>query len=276
MFDPLFSLSGFAVGMLVGMTGVGGGALMTPLLILLFGVHPSTAVGTDLLYAAITKTGGSLVHGFARSVDWRVVRRLAAGSTPATLLTLFVLSKLSLHGDAARSLITVVLSLALFVTSFILVFGQSLVALYRARMSELDPRRTALVTVLVGATLGVLVTISSVGAGAMGVVALLILYPQMPMARVVGSDIAHAVPLTLISGLGHWGMGAVDWHIIGSLLVGSLPGIFIGSYFAIRVPERALRLVLAATLFVVAGRIAYEHVGAASDMITAFTRRVPN
>jgi uncharacterized membrane protein YfcA len=276
MIDPLFSLSGFAVGVLVGMTGVGGGALMTPLLILLFGVHPATAVGTDLVYAAITKTGGSVVHGFARSVDWRVVRRLAAGSTPATLLTLFVLSKLSLHGDAARSLVTVVLSLALFVTSFILVFGQSLVALYRARMSSLDPRRTALFTVLVGATLGVLVTISSVGAGAIGVVALLMLYPQMPMARVVGSDIAHAVPLTLIAGLGHWGMGAVDWHIIGSLLVGSLPGIFIGSYFAIRVPERALRLVLATTLFVVASRIAYEHAGAASDMITAFTRRVPN
>jgi uncharacterized membrane protein YfcA len=275
MIDPLYSFSGFAVGMLVGMTGVGGGALMTPLLILLFGVHPATAVGTDLLYAAITKTGGSLVHGFARSVDWRVVRRLAAGSTPATLLTLFVLSKLNLHGDAARSLITVVLSLALFVTSFVLVFGQSLVALYRARLSDLDPQRTALVTVLVGATLGVLVTISSVGAGAIGVVALLMLYPQMPMARVVGSDIAHAVPLTLIAGLGHWGMGAVDWHIIGSLLVGSLPGIFIGSYFAIRIPERALRLVLATTLFVVASRIAYEHVGAASDMITAVTRRVP-
>jgi len=276
MIDPLFSLSGFAVGVLVGMTGVGGGALMTPLLILLFGVHPATAVGTDLVYAAITKTGGSLVHGFARSVDWRGVRRLAAGSTPATLLTLFVLSKLSLHGDAARSLVTVVLSLALFVTSFILVFGQSLVALYRARMSSLDPRRTALVTVLVGAMLGVLVTISSVGAGAIGLVALLMLYPQMPMARVVGSDIAHAVPLTLIAGLGHWGMGAVDWHIVGSLLVGSLPGIFIGSYFAIRVPERALRLVLATTLFMVASRIAYEHAGAASDMITAFTRRVPN
>jgi hypothetical protein len=249
---------------------------MTPLLILLFGVHPSTAVGTDLLYAAATKTGGSLVHGFARSVDWRVVRRLAAGSTPATLLTLFVLSKLNLHGDAARSLITVVLSLALFVTAFVLVFGQSLVVLYRSRMSDLDPRRTVLVTILVGATLGVLVTISSVGAGAIGVVALLMLYPQMPMARIVGSDIAHAVPLTLIAGLGHWGMGAVDWHIIGSLLVGSLPGIFIGSYFAIRIPERALRLVLATTLFVVASRIAYEHIGAASDMITAFTRGVSN
>jgi len=276
MIDPLYSLSGFAVGMLVGMTGVGGGALMTPLLILLFGVHPATAVGTDLLYAAITKTGGSLVHGLARSVDWRVVRRLAAGSTPTTLLTLLVLSRLSLHGDAARGLITIVLSLALFATSFVLVFGQSVVALYRARVSDVDTKRTALATVLVGATLGVLVTISSVGAGALGVVALLMLYPRMPMARVVGSDIAHAVPLTLIAGLGHWGMGAVDWSIIESLLVGSLPGIFIGSYFAIRIPERALRLVLATTLFVVASRIAYDHAAAASDMLTAFTRRVPN
>jgi|ERR1041385_1072401 uncharacterized membrane protein YfcA len=276
MIDPLYSLSGFAVGMLVGMTGVGGGALMTPLLILLFGVHPATAVGTDLLYAAITKTGGSLVHGLARSVDWRVVRRLAAGSTPTTLLTLLVLSRLSLHGDAARGLITIVLSLALFATSFVLVFGQSVVALYRARVSDVDTKRTSLATVLVGATLGVLVTISSVGAGALGVVALLMLYPRMPMARVVGSDIAHAVPLTLIAGLGHWGMGAVDWSIIESLLVGSLPGIFIGSYFAIRIPERALRLVLATTLFVVASRIAYDHAAAASDMLTAFTRRVPN
>ncbi len=276
MIDPLYSLSGFVVGMLVGMTGVGGGALMTPLLILLFGIHPATAVGTDLLYAAATKTGGSLVHGFARSVDWRVVKRLAYGSTPATVLTLIVLSQLNLNGEAMRSLITFVLSFALFATALILIFGQPLVAMYRARVSELDPRRTATATVLFGALLGVLVTISSVGAGAIGVVVLIMLYPQMPMARIVGSDIAHAVPLTLVAGLGHWGMGAVDWGIMGSLLAGSLPGIFIGSYFAIRIPERALRVVLATTLFVVASRLAYEHATAASSILTAFTRRVPN
>jgi uncharacterized protein len=272
MIDPLYSLSGFAVGMLVGMTGVGGGSLMTPILILLFGIHPATAVGTDLLYAAATKTGGSLVHGFARSIDWRVVRRLATGSTPATLTTLAILSQTNLSGEATRSLITLVLSIALFATAFVLVFGGPIVALYRARVSELDPRRTAVITILVGAVLGVLVTISSVGAGAMGVIALIMLYPQMPMAKVVGSDIAHAVPLTLIAGLGHWGMGAVDWHIIVSLLVGSLPGIFIGSFFAIRIPERALQLILATTLFVVATRIAYEHGHAASSIFTAFTR----
>jgi uncharacterized protein len=273
MIDPLYSLSGFAVGALVGMTGVGGGSLMTPLLILLFGVHPATAVGTDLLYAAATKTGGSLVHGFARSIDWRVVGRLATGSVPATIVTLAVLSHFNLSGDAARNLITLVLSVALFATAFVLVFGGAIVAAYRARVVEINSQRTAVNTVLVGMVLGVLVSISSVGAGAIGVIALIMLYPQLPIARIVGSDIAHAVPLTLIAGTGHWMMGSVDWHIMGSLLAGSLPGIFVGSYFAMRIPERALRLVLATTLFVVASRIAYDHATAASSIFTAFSGR---
>jgi uncharacterized membrane protein YfcA len=140
-------------------------------------------------------------------------------------------------------------------------------------VAELDPKRTAISTVLVGGLLGVLVSISSVGAGAIGVVALVLLYPQLPMARIVGSDIAHAVPLTLIAGLGHWMMGSVDWHIVSSLLVGSLPGIFVGSYFALRVPERALQLVLATTLLVVASRMAYEQGTAATSVFTAFSRR---
>jgi uncharacterized protein len=273
MIDPLYSLSGFGVGLLVGMTGVGGGALMTPILIMLFGIHPATAVGTDLLYAAATKTGGSLVHGFARSIDWRVVGRLATGSVPATVVTLGALSHFNLSGDAARNLITLVLSIALFATALVLVFGGTIVAAYRARVAEVDPQRTATNTILVGAVLGVLVSISSVGAGAIGVVALIMLYPQLPMARIVGSDIAHAVPLTLIAGIGHWMMGSVNWHIMGSLLVGSLPGIFVGSYFAIRIPERALRLVLATTLFVVASRIAYDNATAATSIFTAFSRR---
>ena len=273
MIDPLYSLSGFAVGLLVGMTGVGCGALMTPILILLFGVHPAMAVGTDLLYAAATKTGGSLVHGFARSIEWRVVRRLASGSIPATVVTLALLSHFNLDGEAASSLITIVLSMALFATAFVLVFGQPIVKLYRARVADLDPRRTARSTVIVGALLGVLVSISSVGAGAIGVIALMLLYPHLPMLKVVGSDIAHAVPLTLVAGIGHWLMGSVDWHIIVSLLAGSLPGIFVGSYFAIRIPERALRLILATTLVVVASRIAYDHATAVSSIFTAFSRR---
>ncbi len=273
MIDPLYALSGFIVGMLVGLTGVGGGSLMTPLLILLFGVHPATAVGTDLLYAAATKTGGSLVHGFAHSIDWRVVRRLASGSLPATGVTLAALSMLDLNGAAAQSLITLVLSGALFVTALVLVFGEKIIAAYRARVVDIEPVRTARTTVLVGAALGVLVSISSVGAGAIGVVALVLLYPRMPMAKIVGSDIAHAVPLTFAAGLGHWMIGSVDWGIIVSLLAGSLPGIFLGSSFAIRIPERALRLVLAATLLVVASRIAYDHATTASAIFTAFTRR---
>jgi len=202
-----------------------------------------------------------------------VVCRLAAGSIPATFITLAVLSHFNLKGDAAGSMITLVLSVALFATAFVLVFGGPIVALYRAGVSELDAKRTAVTTVLVGVLLGVLVSISSVGAGAIGVVILVLLYPHLPMAKIVGSDIAHAVPLTLIAGVGHWMMGSVDWHIIASLLAGSLPGIFVGSYFAIRIPERALQLVLATTLFVVASRIAYDHATAASAIFTAFTRR---
>jgi len=163
MIDPLYSLSGFLVGLLVGMTGVGGGALMTPILILLFGIHPATAVGTDLLYAAATKTGGSLVHGLARSIDWRVVMRLASGSIPATVVTLAVLSHFNLNGEAARGLITLVLSIALFATAMVLVFGGAIVAAYRARVTTLDARRTAGNTVLVGALLGVLVYVFGLG-----------------------------------------------------------------------------------------------------------------
>jgi hypothetical protein len=273
MIDPLYAMSGFFVGLLVGMTGVGGGSLMTPLLILLFGVHPATAVGTDLLYAAATKTGGSVVHGLARSIDWRVVRRLATGSIPATILTVAALSRFDLDSSVARGLITFMLSVALFVTAVALVFGDTLTGLYRSHVRKLDPARTAASTVAVGAALGILVSISSVGAGAIGVVALVLLYPNLPMSRIVGSDIAHAVPLTLIAGGGHWLIGSVDWHIIGSLLAGSLPGIFLGSYVAVRIPERALKLVLATVLFVVAGRLAYEHATSASSVFTAFTRR---
>lgn len=272
MFEIALISAGFFVGIVVGLTGVGGGSLMTPLLILLFGVHPATAVGTDLLYAAATKTGGSLVHGYGRSIDWRVVRLLAAGSVPATCVTIAALSTLNLDGDAASSLITLVLGFALFLTALVLVFGQPIVNWYRGRVAVLDERRTTLSTIFVGAVLGVLVTISSVGAGAIGVMALMLLYPHLSMVKVVGSDIAHAVPLTLIAGMGHWWMGSVDWHIFASLLAGSLPGIFVGSYFAIRIPERALRIVLATTLFIVASRIVYDHATAASSIFTALVR----
>jgi uncharacterized protein len=253
--DLLYSISGFAVGVLVGMTGVGGGALMTPLLIILFGVHPATAVGTDLLYAAATKSGGTLVHGLQRTIDWRVVGRLAAGSLPATAVTLLGLSLLDIDSVAARGLISGVLSGALLATAAALIFREKILAFYAVRVGELDPRRTAVLTVLVGAVLGMFVSISSVGAGALGVTAVILLYPRLPMARVVGSDIAHAVPLTLVAGIGHWVLGSIDWNLLGSLLVGSLPGIFLGSFVAVRVPDTVLRFSLATTLVLVAGRL---------------------
>ena len=270
--DPLYVVSGFGVGLLVGMTGVGGGSLMTPLLILLFGVHPATAVGTDLLYAAATKTGGSVAHGWARSIHWPAVTRLATGSIPASILTLVVLWQLDLNGESSRSLVNLVLCFALILTAASLIFRKAILQRYRWRLEQLEPATTARATVLVGATLGVLVSISSVGAGAVGVTALLLLYPQLPMARIVGSDIAHAVPLTLVAGIGHWATGAVDWPLMGVLLVGSLPGIVIGSYCANRVPEAALRLVLATTLIVIAGNLASHELHLSSSMITAFAR----
>ncbi len=276
LINPLYAASGFFVGLLVGLTGVGGGSLMTPLLILLFGIHPSTAVGTDLLYASATKTCGSLVHGLGRSIDWRVVARLASGSLPASVLTLTVLWRLNLDSEVARSLINLVLCGALFLTAAALVFRKVIVQRYRPRLDSLSPGATGCATVLVGVALGVLVSISSVGAGAIGVTALLLLYPQMPMVRIVGSDIAHAVPLTLVAGAGHWASGSVDWALMGSLLAGSLPGIVVGSYSAIRVPETALRLVLAATLLVVATKLAVDEWTAPTSVLTAYTKRAPN
>src|ERR1700716_37887 len=269
MIDPLYVVSGFGVGLLVGMTGVGGGSLMTPLLILLFGIHPATAVGTDLLYAAATKTGGSVAHGWAKSIHWPAVIRLGSGRIPASILTLLVLWHFDLNGESSRSLVNLVLCFALILTASSLIFRKALLERYRWRLEQLDPRTTARATVVVGAALCVLVSISSVGAGAVGVTALLLLYPKLPMTRIVGSDIAHAVPLTLVAGAGHWALGAVDWHLMGVLLMGSLPGIVIGSYSALRVPETVLRVTLAVVLLMVAVKIGAQELQLSSTPVTA-------
>jgi hypothetical protein len=270
--QPLYSVTGFAVGLLVGLTGVGGGSLMTPLLILLFGIHPATAVGTDLLYAAATKTAGSAAHGFNRTIDWRVVRLLATGSVPMTVITIVALGHIGINSLAAHDLITVVLTIALFITAATLVFRETIVARYATRLGALQPKQIAILTIVVGAVLGVLVSITSVGAGAIGVTALVLLYPKLPTARIVGSDIAHAVPLTLVAGMGHWFLGSINGDVLISLLVGSIPGILIGSYAAVRIPEIALRLVLAGTLVVVATKLAVDiHPAASNDASVAAT-----
>jgi uncharacterized protein len=269
MIDPLYVASGFAVGLLVGLTGVGGGSLMTPLLILLFGVHPTTAVGTDLLYAAATKTGGSLVHGVGRSIHWPAVIRLASGSLPASVATMLVMWQLNLDASAQRTVVNLVLCFALLLTATSLIFRKAIMERYRRRLEHIDERTTAIATVVTGVALGILVSISSVGAGAVGVTVLLLLYPRLPMATIVGSDIAHAVPLTLVAGTGHWALGSVDWALMGVLLMGSLPGIVIGSYSALRVPETVLRVTLAAVLILVAGKIGMQELHFPSSTITA-------
>jgi uncharacterized protein len=251
-----YALSGFAVGFVVGMTGVGGGSLMTPLLVLLFSVHPVTAVGTDLLYAAITKTCGTAVHHISNTVEWRVLRWLAAGSLPATLVTLLVLRQNNMSSSALAGLISHVLGYALLLTTLSLIFRRYILALAHTLSFYRKPRMRAAATVLLGTLLGVLVSLSSVGAGAIGVTALVLLYPHFPIVRIVGTDIAHAVPLTLVAGLGHFVMGTVDLPLLASLLIGSLPGIALGSLIAPRVPERALRLLLAVVLAVVGLRLA--------------------
>ena len=254
-FQPLYALSGLAVGLLVGLTGVGGGSLMTPLLVLVFGIHPSTAVGTDLLYAAATKTAGTGVHGFKRTVQWKIVGRLAAGSVPATAVTLWLLSQRSGHGAPANGLITTTLGWALIVSAVAILFRNAIVRYFSTKTKALTPAQAAGLTVLLGAVLGVLVSLTSVGAGALGMTVLLVLYPKMDVAKLVGSDIAHAVPLTLLAGLGHWMMGSVNWELLASLLIGSIPGIVIGSLLAARTPDGVLRPILAATLALVGGKL---------------------
>jgi hypothetical protein len=251
--NPLYVLSGLAVGVLVGLTGVGGGSLMTPLLVLMFGIHPTTAVGTDLLYASATKSVGTGVHGFKGTVQWGIVWRLAVGSVPAATVTLVVLAGQEVkHATTVNSVVTMALAWALVATAVAMLFRKTIVAFVTKRIGELSPGRTTALTILLGAILGVLVSLTSVGAGALGMTVLLILYPKTETAKLVGSDIAHAVPLTLLAGIGHWLMGSVDWRLLVSLLCGSIPGIVIGSLLAVRMPDRVLRPILAGTLALVA------------------------
>ncbi len=252
--DPRYVLSGILVGSLVGFTGVGGGSLMTPLLILLFHIHPATAVGTDLFYASATKTSGSLVHGFNRTVDWKVVGRLALGSVPATALTVGALYYLHIDSKATQLIITRVLGGALLFTAISLILRKPMMRWYGEHVSELSHGTVVRLTVLTGVMLGVLVTLSSVGAGAIGVTALVLLYPKMESRRIVGSDIAHAVPLTLVAGLGHSILGTINWHILASLLVGSIPAIMIASMVAARASDTAVRVALSAVLLLVCVR----------------------
>jgi uncharacterized membrane protein YfcA len=262
--NVMYSISGFAVGLLVGVTGVGGGSLMTPLLVFLFGFKPAVAVGTDLLYAAITKTAGVWVHhGKHGSVDWGIVSWLALGSLPFSGLTFLAIKHYMEIGKETTGMITFSLGVALLLTACALLVRAILLRKKQAQKSiddklsamqhagRFSPRWQIPATVLTGAILGVLVTLSSVGAGALGTVALLFLFPRASTLRVVGTDLAHAIPLTALAGMEHFMLGNVDLTLLGSLLIGSIPGIWIGSHLSAKIPERYLRPVLASVLLLI-------------------------
>jgi uncharacterized protein len=253
-FSLAFVFSGFAVGVLVGFTGVGGGSLMTPILILLFNVHPLSAVGTDLLFAAVTKAAGTRVHARRGNVDWKVTGFLLLGSVPGSLATILLLTRLPLRSPAVVHVITMAIAAALIITALGLFFA----AVPRRMSGELRGKNALhgqearpKLTVLLGLALGILVSLTSVGAGAIGMAMLRRLYPSAAIVQLIGSDIAHAVPLTLIAGGGHWLLGDVHWTLLASLLVGSIPGITIASRFASRIPDKVLGRVLAILLLLI-------------------------
>lgn len=251
-------VSGFLTGAIVGMTGVGGGAIMTPVLILLLGIAPSTAVGTDLLFATITKLVAVKVHGSRGTIDWQVVRRMAVGSIPAACVTLLVLYLLSAGRDAG-AVIMPALGLALVLTAVAMMFRTSLQDLgkrWRVGTPADFKRVQPGLTVLAGVALGVMVTMTSIGAGALGTVMLVYLYPlRLTPSRLVGTDLAHAIPVAFIAGLGHLALGNVNFGLLGWLLLGSLPGVWLGSHLSVKAPDAILRHAIAVILLIVGARI---------------------
>ncbi len=245
--DSLAILCGFAVGAIVGMTGVGGGSLMTPLLIGVFRLNPAVAIGTDLWFAAITKTGGAVAHARHGHVDWRITRLMLAGSLPAAVATIAWMHYTGLTKAWAHAL-TLSLGIALLLTAVVMAYRQAWTAVGLRLERWLPEQRKPALTIAVGALLGVLVTLSSIGAGALGATLILILYPRIQAQRLVGTDIAHAVPLTLVAGIGHATLGHVDWGLLGALLIGSLPGIWIGAQLTRRMPDRLVRGLLCVSL----------------------------
>lgn len=242
--DYLLVSAGFGVGLLVGLTGVGGGALMTPMLIV-YGIPPAVAVGTDLVYAALTKSLGSVLHQLQSSIQWRVVGRMALGSLPACAGTLWLLGSWHAGDTGYESVVTVTLGGALVLTAGVTLLRPWLLA---HRTLDLSERTVFVGTVVGGAFIGALVTLSSVGAGALGAAFLLLFYRSLPMATVVGTDLSHAVFLTALAGIGHWHLGAVDLSLLAPLLMGSIPGLYVGARWGRRIRDGVLRPVIAGFL----------------------------
>lgn len=260
MYDSIeYILAGVLVGFCVGVTGVGGGSLMTPILITLFKIEPHIAIGTDLLYAAISKFFGSVVHARKLNIVWPIVIWLAVGSIPASLATTWVLDNYLSHSTHYKAILTMVLGFMLTLTGISIVF-RTQVERFFSRFGkpmtneDIDQQRERLKSkrlqiALMGIVLGIFVTLSSVGAGAFGIMALIIMFPNLPMIRIIGSDVVHAVLLTLVAGMGHMSSGNVDFELLMWLLVGSIPAIIVGTLVSSRLPEKIIRKILGITLF---------------------------
>ena len=245
--DLIAILSGFGVGAIVGMTGVGGGSLMTPLLLTVFKLNPAVAIGTDLWFASITKTVGSVAHHDAGHVEWRITRLLLAGSIPASLATVALMHLTGVTKGWAAAL-TLSLGIALLLTAVTVAYKRVWQGVGLRLERWIPEQRKPALTVACGLVLGVLVSLSSIGAGAIGATLILLLYPRLKSHEIVGTDIAHAVPLTLVAGIGHATLGHVEWGLLGALLVGSIPGIWIGAQLTRTMPERLVRTLLCIAL----------------------------
>jgi uncharacterized protein len=253
-----YVVSGFAVGLLVGLTGVGGGSLMTPLLTLLFGVPPTVAVGTDLAFASVTKVAGTFAHRFRGTVHWQIVRHLCFGALPAAVLSTLALKYFGALDKEIGQIIRYSIACSVLLTVIAILFRGRMQAWLNAHPSrQLHGARLTAATIFSGALLGTLVTISSIGAGAIGATILVLLYPRLSPAEIAGTDIAYAVPLTAIAAFGHWWLGSINWELLAMLLLGSVPGITLGSLAARAVPEKFLRVLLASTLTGVAAKLIY-------------------
>jgi len=253
-----YVISGFAVGLLVGMTGVGGGSLMTPLLTLMFGVSPAVAVGTDLAFASTTKVAGTLAHRVNGTVRWDVVRHLCFGALPAALVATLALKHFGQLDQEIGKIIRYSIAGSVLLTVIALLFRGRMQAWVLAHPEkQLQGRSLTVATIITGAVLGTLVTISSIGAGAVGATLLVLLYPRLTPAEIAGTDIAYAVPLTAVAAAGHWWLGSINWVLLATLLLGSVPGITLGSFAARAMPEKFLRALLAATLTAVAAKLVF-------------------
>lgn len=278
--DFHFIFAGALVGFCVGVTGVGGGSLMTPILISFLKIEPHIAIGTDLLYAAISKFCGSLVHAKKLNIVWPIVFWLSLGSIPASLGTTWALDHFMGGAKEYKKLLTIVLGGMLILTGASIVFRTRIEAFFNRHQHDVagealtaDEHSEVIIKhkawiLFMGVVLGVFVTLSSVGAGAFGIMALVLLFPRLPMIRIIGSDVAHAVLLTLVAGLGHMKSGNVDMHLLGFLLIGSIPAIVIGTLLSSHLPERAIRRVLGVTLMLLGTNFIVNPVKAKPPVVT--------